>query len=91
MVSDFKEYATHATKLWLQSPENNYKYYMALAAEALKQANNDKERAAEILAGQIENELKEAAPIKTRLYGDILTGALECIDFEEIARDFLDE
>ena len=91
MKIDFNEYSTHLAKVWLQNTERDYKYFIALAADALKQAGNDKDKAAEILADQIKNEVKEAAPKSSGLYNDLLTAALDCIDFDEVARDFLDE
>ena len=87
-----KEYITRTIKIWLENTEDNYLYFHELAAEALDQADGDKDAAAEILADEIKEAVSNAKPTNGgSLYDDILTNALAEADYVEIANSFLDE
>ena len=78
--------------MWLENTEDSYLYFRELAAEALDQADGDKDAAAEILADEIKEAVQNAKPTDGgNLYDDIITNALAEADYIEIANSFLDE
>ena len=90
MENDFNKYATRTVKTWLINTPNEYEFFMELAADARNQADNDDE-AAEILAREICDCLKEAQPEGHNLYTDLTGGALECVDYNEVAAAFIED
>lgn len=93
MENEFTEYATHQAAAWLENVEEDYTYFRTLATEILEHQDGDKEAAAEILAGHIEDYIKEHNPLinDNSLYSDILAEALHEMDYIEIASAILDE
>lgn len=91
-MNGWKNYETWACNLWLTNEEPVYRYWTAAAKETLKAENGDKTRAAYTLAERIKDELEDGAPeIGASLYADIMTAALQRIDYIEVATAFLDE
>ena len=76
-------YETWVTKLWLDNDEGSYRYWA------------DQARHADIatLAKQLESEHDEAIPenMTTGLFADLLTSALQEVNWEEIAESLIEE
>ena len=91
MKNEFSEYSTHQAAAWLENVEEYYTYFRTLATEILEHQDGDKEAAAEILAGHIEDYIKEHNPLidNNSLYSDILAEALHEMDYIEIASALL--
>lgn len=93
MKNEFSEYSTRQIIIWLENVEKYYIYFRDLAAGILEHQDGDKEAAAEILAGHIEDYIKQNNPLidNNSLYADILAQALHEADYFEVARVILDE
>lgn len=89
-MDDFREYTTRATKMWIENTAAEYFYYTNRAAEILKQTNGDKDKATEILAEEVKNNIEEHKPTDCSLYDDILTNALALVNYKEVAESILD-
>lgn len=90
-MNGWKNFETWACSLWLNNDETVYWHWMDAAKAALDTAGGDKDRAADILAGQIKGNLTENAPdMGAGLYAELLGNGLQNIDYVEIARAFLE-
>lgn len=90
--------ATHGVKLWLNNVEEDYRAVTAMAEDALQVACDNESHArtarndaVEQLAADIETYVCATMPCCKGLWGDIVSAGLESIDFEEVAKDFLDD
>lgn len=80
-------YYTWAANLWLTNEEPTYKYYCDLAREAAAE-----EYPAATLADKIKEDIEDGAPdLAASMYSDFMNAAISEINFDEIARAFLDE
>lgn len=89
---------TRVVKLWIANEEPSYLHIEALATEALEQACDNESHATsarndaiEALASQIEEFVCESMPCVKGMWGDLIASALQDVDFEEVAKDILDD
>ena len=84
--------------LWLNNEEGPYRACMAMARDCLQRAvdNESHARSArndaiEMLAEEIEEYVCQSMPCEKGLWGDLIQSALQDIDFEEVAKGFLED
>lgn len=77
-------YETWAARLWLDNDEGSYRYWGSEARQAKDIAS---------LARQLEQEHEDAIPenMTTGLFADLLTSALQEVNWEEIAESLIDD
>lgn len=90
MSNSFNETVTRTVKVYLINTETEYRFFMNIAEDALNQADNDREEAAEILAKEINKCLREANP-GSGLYNELASDALEYVNYKEIAECFIED
>ena len=93
-------YETWNVALWLGNDAGSDGYWCEQAGEAkeiTEQANRPTyltpgEHAVRILSGQIEEEVRDASPLREerRMYSDILNANLSEVDWDEIAKSYLE-
>jgi len=90
-------YETWAVNLWLSNDEGSYNYICELADESLTKTKADKhhthkENAGLALSNLIKDFVEDSKPDqqKSSVYTDLLTHALGCVDYYEIAKAWLD-
>ena len=87
----YKNYFTWNLKLWMDNDEHSYNAYRAAAREIIAE-NPDKLQAVGVLADQLKNGVEESAPeLEPSFYCDILTAAIDNVDFFEIAEEIITE
>lgn len=89
---------TSEVSLWLNNVEEDYRAITAMAQDCLQAAcdNESHARSArndaiEALATDIETYICADMPCCRGLWGDIITEGLRSIDFEEVAKSFLED
>lgn len=90
--------ATNSVKLWLHNDEALYRRCVSICEDALAEqcleethAPSAKMWATDAAALEIENLVCEDMPCMKGMWGDIISDAISNIDFEEIAKDFMDD
>lgn len=90
--------ATRTVILWLDSEEPSYREAVSLANEALKQACDNESHArtarndaVEALASNLEDFVCASMPCCKGLWGDLVSHALAAVDFEEVAKHYLED
>ena len=87
----YKNWETWNCYNWLTLTEENCKRWEYEAQEALEDACGDKERAAYSLADAIKEAVEDANPLEEQsFYKDLVDAALQEMDYEEVARAFLE-
>ena len=89
-------YETWNCALWLDNDYGGYTYWREETIEALRNADGDtlaekKENAAYTLSQSLETYIKDNAPVTTGMYADMLSGALDDINYYEIAEHWLSD
>ena len=84
--------ATTLCRLWLDNDEREYKFTQAVIAEAVRNREDREERII-MLAGRLEDFIKLNAPDLggANVWGDLLTAAIESVDFYTLAALYLDD
>lgn len=82
----WKNYETWLVKLWMDNEEVTYKFYKAMAETYV-----GAEYAAYEFGQAIKNDIVNDQPVFTGVYADLLTAALDKVDFFEIAESYLAE
>lgn len=83
----YKNYPTWAVKLWLDNDYTTYNYWRNVAKEY-----KDLSKAHYFLSERLQHEINENSPeLKTSMYSDLLSFALQEVDYYEIAQIMLDE
>lgn len=90
--------ATRSVLLWLNNDEPLYRRCVSICEDALADkcleethAPSAKMWATDVAAVEIEALVCEDMPCKNGMWGDIISDAIANIDFEEIAKDFMDD
>jgi hypothetical protein len=78
-------YETWAANLWLTNDEGGYNWLVEAAEECVKDADGDKDDAAQDLASRIESFHDDFYPEVSGLFADLLRSAFDAIDWREIA------
>lgn len=86
----WRNYETWAGFCWLTSEEQSQKAIETAAGEALTATDGDKEAAVDMLAARLQDATEATAPDISGLYSDLLTYGLQHIDYQEIARHFIE-
>jgi hypothetical protein len=89
-------YETWNVKLWMDNEESSCSYWNEVAQELYDDAEPDevfsqRERAAIDLADRLREEHESAMPELTGTYADLLGAALTSVNWDEIARNMVDE
>lgn len=89
-------YETWLVALWIDNDSGSYGFWRDTAREVYEQADADrtfsKEDNAKItLSKHLQGDITDAAPETTGLYCDLLTGALQEVNWYEIASNWIDE
>jgi len=95
-------YETWCVVLWIDNEQPSYEYWRAMARRHKREAPTSEgvrsriwtaEQAARLnLADQLRGEVTDCAPIsEATLYTDLLTAALEEVNWREIAENLLEE
>lgn len=91
-------YETWAVKLWMDNDYGSYRYWESEAQDAWDGAEADgtftrKERAAIDLADRLKDQWEEGNPLsgQASAYSDLLNAALSEVNWDEIARNMLEE
>lgn len=89
---------TREVSLWLNNDEGPYHACMAMAKDCLQRAVDNESHArsarndaVEALASDIEEYVCASMPNVDGLWGSLIQSALQQIDFEEVAREFLED
>ena len=75
-------YQTWVTYGWLSSNEHDFNFW----SEYGERVDSVHE-----LANALKDELEERSPVRSGLYGDLLTFAIQGIDYTELAQAFMPE
>ena len=90
-MNGYKNYETWNCYNWLTADEASAGRWERAAREALTEANGDREKAALILADEIQAAVEDSTPpLAPGLYKDLLEAALQEIDFAEVAASFIE-
>lgn len=84
-------YETWAVSLWIGNDQGSYEYWRERASECLPDNRDD---AVHNLASQLENEIEDMSPLAdadASLYSDLLSSALNEVNWYEIAEGMVDE
>ena len=85
----WNNYETWAVNLWISNDEGSERYWADAAAEALEDEDSA-EDAAYTLSKSLENaHLEEMPELPSSLYSDLLTSALQAVDWYEIAEHMI--
>ena len=86
-------YPTWAVVLWIGNEEGSYRYWREQAMEALEDANDDRQEAANTLAGQLKDQFNDEAPVvdESSVWSDLLSYALDEVDWYEVAEAQFEE
>lgn len=98
----FLNYETWAVALWLNNDEGSYLYWNDAAQEELENSEecfdeqnnpcNDLDEATHKLSLRIQEEVTEGMPdLGSSVYADLLNAAFSKVDWQEVARDFLED
>lgn len=88
-------YETWCWALWMDNDQGTHEHWRDVAQEALDDTDPDdtlderRETAADQLAGLLESDCDEAAPSLAGPFADLMTSALQVIDWREIAEHIL--
>ena len=87
----YRNYQTWNAALWLTNTEGDYRYFESRIAELLEDNDGNQAKAYFALADEIRDMIEEGNPIEgAGMYSDILTAALQDIDYLAVARNFGD-
>jgi hypothetical protein len=78
-------YEMWVASFWLTNDEGRYNWLVENAEECVKNADGDKDDAAQELATRIESFHDEFYPEVSGLFADLLRSAFDAIDWREIA------
>lgn len=90
--------ATWAVNLWIENEEPSYRWSRRLAKDCYRDAEADgtftrAEQAQSALAEALKEEIEDGNPLNdaNNLYSDLLSSALESVNWREIARSYIEE
>lgn len=82
----WRNYETWLVNLWLSNDRGTYEYMVEIAEE-VKEDEYPGLRMADILKEDVENGM----PSLDGMYGDLLSSAIDAVDFDEIGKTFMEE
>ena len=93
----WENYETWAVKLWLDNDYNDYKHWQAVTKNIWKHAaptsySTRKQVAERLLADTVKGAIENGNPIyKADLYSDLLSSAIQNVNWYEIAESYLND
>ncbi len=87
----WKSYETWCVNLWLSNEEGLYNDVRERAEELAEEHHGDLEEASRPLSDWIKEYVGNMAPDVSGLWSDLLTAALDSVDWHEIADSWLEE
>ena len=91
MYQGYANYESWAISLWLNNEEGSYGFWTEQATDLLEQHDGDQDEAKDALADQLKESIQDNTPDVQGLYRDLLTTALERVDWYEVAETFMEE
>lgn len=90
-------YETWNLKAWIDNDQGLYAQWREVArsdfddTDDADDAATRKAEASEVLAEQIDSDIRENAPDATGFYADVLGAAIEAVDYREIAESLIED
>lgn len=85
-------YETWCVNLWLNNDSDDYHYWRSEAEHCLRLAkHHGHEDAAFLLADRLKEHLWESKPEVSGMWADLLNSALDAVDWDSIAKAFLED
>jgi len=91
MYQGYANYESWAISLWLNNDEGAYRFWTEQATDLLEQYEGDQDQARDILSDQIKDSIEDNIPEVYGMYRDLLTTALDRVDWYEVADSFMEE
>lgn len=97
MYNGYKNYPTWVTNLWLSNEQSSYNYWTDRAKEIFETAKkvvpreDVHRRAVRILADELEGCHKAGMPETSGVYCDLLTWALNQVDWFQVAENLIED
>ena len=87
----WSNYETWAFNLWLTNEQSSYEYYKELANELMTEYDDRKEVIYK-LSDRMKFETEQGNPLEeASLFSDLLSYSISKINFDEVAKGFLEE
>lgn len=86
MYNGYSNYETWCVNLWIDNEEITQEHYIERAKALREDAHAER-----YLADEIENEVKDNMPATQGMYGDLLTSAIDKVNWREIAANILED
>lgn len=86
-------YQTWNLKLWIDNEQGSQQDWEERADRALASADGDKQAATHALSNELKDDTNENHPLRDTpsFYSDILQGAIDAVNYYEIAQGWIDE
>lgn len=84
-------YETWAVKLWIDNDYGAYQYWQEQTANVLDDYDEDGDNAWTELAGHLQDYHEENAPGCDGVYADLMTSALDEVNWDEIAKSMIED
>lgn len=85
----WRNYETWVVSLWIDNEQGSQSYWQERAYHVMRR--NERNHAITLLADELRSEHEEAMPEVKGVFSDMLTAAMERVDWREIASNMLDE
>ena len=82
----WKNYETWVVNLWLSNDRGTYEYMVEIAEEV-----KDEEYPGLRMADILKEDIESGMPSLDGMYGDLLSSAIDAVDFDEIGETFMEE
>lgn len=92
MYNGYTNYETWVVCLWLHNEYNSQKHYEERTEHLLDYTNGDKMEAKYLLANEIKEEFFSLTPYlsKASVWSDLISHAIEMVNWTEVAESFIE-